>query len=260
MPLTVHEIERLCASARSTGVEIRITASGDMIIRPINTERRPLTATERTRIRRERMRNETEIVSHETGNGTIETNETNETEIVSQQTQPPSPPPSSPSPLHPPSPPAPAPAPVHEPAPMREEPKKERKSGSKASRISEAKATTEGCTLPKDLQTEPFTEVWADWCQHRERLAAAGKPWTALAARTLLRQCADNGEAWSIKAIRNSLANGYQGVFWEQKDNPEDVRSQPMKPVNRMQAELPIPRDPSKPIVYTGGRVKSPWD
>lgn len=95
MKLTAEEIERLCAA----GNAVRVAADGSFTVRPVASMSRPMTATERTRKRRERLRktaNETPAVSSTSEN---ETNETNETQKVSTPSPPLSPP--TPSPLAP---------------------------------------------------------------------------------------------------------------------------------------------------------------
>jgi len=113
-------------------------------------------------------------------------------------------------------------------------------------RIAEAIETTARCTIPPELATPEFLAAWSEWCQHRERLAAddARKAWTPLASSNLLRECQRKGEPWALVEIRHALSNSWQGVQWDQRRNPADVRSQPLlpgvngnhrKPIDRME-------------------------
>jgi uncharacterized protein YdaU (DUF1376 family) len=121
--------------------------------------------------------------------------------------------------------------------------KPSRNGSGKALLRTEAAETSQRTTLPKDLDTAAFRSVWTEWCQWREKLAGQGKPWSRFAADNLLRQCCDNGEAWAIAELRQALASGWQGVQWDQRRNPGDVRSQPMLPLNAQPARpnAPVP-------------------
>ncbi len=208
MKMTLEDIQYLAA----LGNLVRIAADGAVTVRPLGERSGPLTAAERARRYRHAKRDE----RHETSRNSDERHETN---------TPPSP---QVSPLHPPSSPTPTPEPLSACA-TKPEPEKPAK---QKDRIAEAKTTTATAKLPPDLDTPTFREAWAEWCAHRETLATDNrdKRWTLRAAAMTLKQCADKGDAWAIVEIRHSIANSSWGLWWDQRRNPADVRSQPMLP------------------------------
>ena len=90
----------------------------------------------------------------------------------------------------------------------------------KESKHSQAMLADASSILPSNLQTPDFQKAWADWLQHRREIK---HPVTPTAAKEQLSKLTDMGPERAVAALRNSTANGWQGVF-EPKDNHADKR------------------------------------
>lgn len=67
--------------------------------------------------------------------------------------------------------------------------------------------------VPAPLDTPEFRSAWADWlADRRERKR---KPYTERGVAGLLAELAKHGPAAAVAAIRESIRNGYQGLFPE---------------------------------------------
>lgn len=70
--------------------------------------------------------------------------------------------------------------------------------------------TTAKIQIPESLNTEAFKAAWSEWQQHRRE---ARKPLTPTAERQQLGKLEAWGADRAVAAIRQSLANGWQGLF-----------------------------------------------
>lgn len=213
MNLTADDILRLCAA----GNRVRIAADGSIDITPIAGGgcELPMSATERTRRRRARLKeqeNETRIVSVP---GSNETNETNET--VKRNEALPSPP-LPPSPL---SPTPPIPAPTRTPTPA--EGARTHTRGADDGDFMSASALQLPSTASPMLQT-----AWAEWQAYRQRRhRAKGRDrlkWTLqaahLSARQLIAAAAEHGEQIAADRISSAIVGSWQGLNFDKMNKP----------------------------------------
>lgn len=68
--------------------------------------------------------------------------------------------------------------------------------------------------IPSNLHAEPFLTAWQDWEQHRREIK---KPLTPTAAATQLAKLAAVGPTRAAEILQTSIANGWQGLFYEPK-------------------------------------------
>lgn len=80
----------------------------------------------------------------------------------------------------------------------------ERKKGKK-----EKNRKKEDASLSLPFQSEEFQECWRDWETHRKEIK---KPLTPTAIKQQHKQMAEWGEAWSIRVMRHTMAQGWQGL------------------------------------------------
>lgn len=80
----------------------------------------------------------------------------------------------------------------------------------------EAEADTEkplsgfkGVDLPESLNAPEFLQMWREWIAHRKE---KGKPINERSAKMQLKACDEAGMVRSLIGIRDSIANGYQGL------------------------------------------------
>jgi len=78
--------------------------------------------------------------------------------------------------------------------------------------------TPQGGKLP--FSSGSFAAAWADWMQFRAELR---KKLTPSTAKAQLKKLADMGERDAIASIRQSISNGWQGLF-EPKDTPREFK------------------------------------
>lgn len=78
--------------------------------------------------------------------------------------------------------------------------------------------TPQGGKLP--FSSDSFAEAWADWMQFRAELK---KKLTPSTAKAQLKKLSDMGERDAIASIRQSISNGWQGLF-EPKDVPREFK------------------------------------
>ncbi len=64
--------------------------------------------------------------------------------------------------------------------------------------------------IPEALVSAEFCAAWADFVEHRQQLS---HPVTPIAVRNLFIQLEKMGIDRAVKAIRHSVANGWQGIF-----------------------------------------------
>jgi len=83
--------------------------------------------------------------------------------------------------------------------------------------------------FPQGLQTHEFADAWKDWVAYRKERGQTLKP-TTIKAQLSTRQ--DWGAADAVAAIRQSIMNGWQGIF-EPRSN-----GQPKKPGGTSTYEL----------------------
>lgn len=77
--------------------------------------------------------------------------------------------------------------------------------------------------FPKGLSSPEFAAAWKDWAAYRsERRLSRWKPRTVAAK---LAELETWGQASAIESIRQSIANGWQGIF-----EPKAANGQPKKP------------------------------
>ena len=83
--------------------------------------------------------------------------------------------------------------------------------------------------IPSELDTEPFRAAWSDWLTHRKQIK---KPVTELAATKQLKALAKRGTHDAIRAIEQSIANGWQGIF-----DPDERAGRTGARTSRVEAE-----------------------
>lgn len=76
--------------------------------------------------------------------------------------------------------------------------------------------------LPPELNTPEFSEVWAEWQQHRREIK---KPLTPTSVTQQFRQLAAWGVPRAVAAIRHTIAKGWQGIR-----EPDEQQAQQMTP------------------------------
>ena len=65
----------------------------------------------------------------------------------------------------------------------------------------------EGEGLP--FESEEFNECWGDWVKHRKEIK---KPLTPTAIKQQHKQMVEWGEAWSMRVMRHTMTQGWQGL------------------------------------------------
>jgi hypothetical protein len=78
-----------------------------------------------------------------------------------------------------------------------------------------------------------FAAAWADWQTHRREIK---KPLTGKSMEMQMAEFKRWGEDRAIKAIRHTIAKGWQGIREEETrtgatPKPQDWRSQPSEPI-----------------------------
>lgn len=235
--MTFEEISELVSVAAAAGVEIRITATGTVIIRPMVQVTGPISDAERARNYRERKKNVTPSVT------VSPESVTNVTKCHDVTNDPPSPSPPPSSPSTPPPSPAPTPTPTRgdnarasEPTCAREAPKppeSERQAREQA-------AAANALSLPLSIQTVPgitaFREAWQEWCDYRTERATTGLKsarvtWTERAAKNALleveRVAAGVGLPAITARIREAIAGNWQGLNLSTMPTPNGRTPQP---------------------------------
>lgn len=79
--------------------------------------------------------------------------------------------------------------------------------------------------IPAALRTPAFLDAWRDWIAVR---LEKRKPLTKRAADEQLNQLAEAGPDATVKAIRKSIANNWQGVFSESAETRRNDTRPPM--------------------------------
>ena len=73
-------------------------------------------------------------------------------------------------------------------------------------------------SVPEGLRTDDFIAAWQEWTSYRAQ--AKLKPWAQVTIDAKMKEFAKAGPAAAAAAIRNSIANGWQGVFLDKKSGP----------------------------------------
>ena len=76
--------------------------------------------------------------------------------------------------------------------------------------------------FPPHLQSDEFKTTWDEWTVYRQQLGGKIKDWQALFQRQLTHQLSALTEPQAIQCLRNTMCNGWRGLF------PEKI--QPGKP------------------------------
>jgi len=79
------------------------------------------------------------------------------------------------------------------------------------------KPTLEVVEIPDNIKTNEFMVAWEDWYAHRR--ASKMKKWTPQTAKATLAKLSGWGPKEAIQSIRNSIENGYAGLFKPNKAN-----------------------------------------
>lgn len=99
--------------------------------------------------------------------------------------------------------------------------------------------------IPLELNCDGFPAMWAEWCDYRTELQRRKpeKAWTARAARSCLKECAEHGAKNSVQAITNSISNSWQGLIWDRvgaaRGSPPAKQS--MRNDHPQQEYIPLP-------------------
>lgn len=102
------------------------------------------------------------------------------------------------------------------------------RNGRNAVQRAEAEAEAEGegekekrapLALPAALDTPEFRQAWADWLAYRRE--ARFSPWKPVTVGAKLAELAEWGSERAVKAIRQSIANGWRGLF--DRDEKQNV-------------------------------------
>lgn len=102
--------------------------------------------------------------------------------------------------------------------------KKSEESASKGPAVQTARQTASMLDdLPRELDSAAFRKAWDDFKTMRARKR---KPVTSVASERLLKQCSAWGSVKAIRALDNSIANDWQGLF----DPDKDRDGNPVKP------------------------------
>ncbi len=91
-----------------------------------------------------------------------------------------------------------------------------------------------GASIPTNLDTTAFREAWDAW--KTERAEKRMKPYTAKGERTQLDKLAMFGPEEAIRAIQDSIAQGYQGLFPKPPGTTNDRNRGPVRPNSRVES------------------------
>lgn len=83
----------------------------------------------------------------------------------------------------------------------------------------------DSAAIPAELDTEEFRAAWGQW--KTERAAKRIKPYTSRGEREQFRKLAPFGPVVAVAAIRESVAQGWQGLFPERVKRPEQRSTGP---------------------------------
>ena len=86
--------------------------------------------------------------------------------------------------------------------------------------------------IPESLNTPEFREAWGDYVQHRKEKK---KPVTEISAKNALKNMLQWGHDSAVVSLRDSCANGWQGIF-EPKLSPTEAKKAELAAVDRMAA------------------------
>lgn len=73
-------------------------------------------------------------------------------------------------------------------------------------------------SVPDGLRTDDFLKAWDEWTEYRSQ--AKFKPWAQVTIAAKMKEFAKAGPVASAAAIRNSIANGWQGIFLDKRTSP----------------------------------------
>ena len=65
--------------------------------------------------------------------------------------------------------------------------------------------------IPTSLKVPTFEAAWSEWDEYRKQ--SGFKPWTEITVRTRLKEFESYGPEIAAAAIRQSIANGWRGIF-----------------------------------------------
>ena len=82
--------------------------------------------------------------------------------------------------------------------------------------------------LVGDLDCDEFRSAWADYEQHRRDLKI--KPLKAKSIESQIKEMSSWGKETAIAAIRTSIRNGWQGIFFPGKESKQPIKIE--KPAN----------------------------
>lgn len=88
--------------------------------------------------------------------------------------------------------------------------------------------------IPDTLDCPEFQVVWAEWLDHRRKMR---KKVTPYGARMQLRRLAQMGVERAIRAIRYSMAQGYEGIFEERHERKYAETRKCTQPNSRVRTE-----------------------
>jgi hypothetical protein len=84
--------------------------------------------------------------------------------------------------------------------------------------------------LPSSLNTPEFHAAWQEWQQHRREIR---KPMTPVATKQQLKALEALGPDRAVIAINRSIANGWQGLVFEQKADSANGPAKPAQAIHR---------------------------
>ena len=82
-----------------------------------------------------------------------------------------------------------------------------------------------GSLIPAELDTEEFRAAWGEW--KAERVARRIRPYTRRGEQDQFKKLASFGPAVAVAAIRESIAQGWQGLFPERVKRPVAAATPP---------------------------------
>ena len=109
--------------------------------------------------------------------------------------------------------------------------------------------------IPPELDTEDFRRAWGEWKAER---AAKRKNYTPRGEREQLRKLAAFGPAAAVAAIRDSIAQGWQGLFPEKHANDRPRSGNPVRPSARV--EFDPTRNGVVPVIVCGTEASAEAD
>lgn len=102
----------------------------------------------------------------------------------------------------------------------------------------------ESVPIPPEIDTPEFRSAWSDWLADRR---ARRNPVTVLAAKQQLDMLATYGPAGAVESIRQSIRNGWTGLFPADRQAGRETLSTPKRAIECMDSR-PRPRTPSHPL------------